>query len=145
MKKILFVIVICFISCTTNQKVVKNEAHGKNSLLQYTKKLVFKSGTDELIGDYMKDIDIISDIIKKLPKKDSFEISGHTDTVGDKNLNLALSQKRAEKIKKLLVAKGCKPLRLIAKGYGETRPLVSNKTKAGRKQNRRIEINIIEL
>ncbi|WP_298417897.1 OmpA family protein [uncultured Kordia sp.] len=129
------------ISEETNQEVVSDEL---NPFSQHTKNIVFKSGTDELVENYTTEILTISEIIKKISGEYTVEISGHTDSVGNKGLNLVLSQKRAEKIKKLLVAQGCKSSRLIAKGYGETRPLASNKTKDGRKMNRRIEIIIIE-
>lgn len=142
MKKILFAFCICFISCqTTKHSIVQDN----DSFIDYTEKLVFKSGTDELIEDYNEEIVAISNIIKNTSSDFSFEISGHTDSVGNKDLNLALSQKRAEKIKKLLIAQGCKSSQLIAKGYGETRPLTSNSTKKGRKRNRRIEISTIKL
>ena len=129
------------ISEETNQEVVSDEL---DPFSQHTKNIVFKSGTDELVENYTTEILTISEIIKKISGEYTVEISGHTDSVGNKGLNLVLSQKRAEKIKKLLVAQGCKSSRLIAKGYGETRPLASNKTKDGRKMNRRIEIIIIE-
>lgn len=151
MKRILFVIIIFFISCKTNQRFTTNDTNKLeiisdelNPFWEYTKKIVFKSGTDELMADYSKEIEMISKIVKKIPNDYIVEISGHTDSVGDKDLNFALSQKRAEKIKVLLEKQGCKSSQLKAVGYGETRPLVSNKTKVGRQQNRRIEIEVIK-
>jgi len=146
MKKILFIIFISFISCKTNQNLTQKGSTPEiikddfGSFNNHTEKLIFKSGSDELIKDYKKEIIAISKIILKASDSLYFEISGHTDSVGNKDLNLVLSQKRAEKIKKFLVAKGCKPSTLVAVGYGETRPLASNSTKDGRKINRRVEI-----
>lgn len=150
MRKILFIFFIFFISCKTNQSVIlegKNQeviSDELNPFWKYTQKIIFKSGTDEFTENYSTEILAISEIIKKIPKNYLVEISGHTDSVGKKELNLALSQKRAEKIKELLIAKGCKSSQLKAVGYGETRPLASNKTKEGRKMNRRVEIEVIK-
>lgn len=139
MKRIVFLVSICLIACKTNQRLATGEA---NPFSIHTEKILFKSGTDELLEDYSKEIAAISDIIKKTAVENTVEISGHTDSVGSEDLNLALSQKRAEKIKKLLVDQGCNASQLNAIGYGETKPLRSNRTKEGRKQNRRIEIEI---
>lgn len=66
-------------------------------------------------------------------------IAGHTDATGPDELNLALSQERAEAVKEYLVRQGVSPERLIAKGYGETYPVASNATEADRELNRRSE------
>ena len=77
------------------------------------------------------------------------EISSHTDNKGKDSYNLKLSQKRAESVVKYLVNKGIDKRRLIAKGYGETKPIANN-TKAngsdnpeGRQANRRTEFKVI--
>jgi OOP family OmpA-OmpF porin len=70
------------------------------------------------------------------------EISGHTDSVGSDKYNQKLSQRRAASVKKYLVEKfNIAPERLTTEGYGESKPIASNKTKAGRQLNRRIETN----
>jgi outer membrane protein OmpA-like peptidoglycan-associated protein len=66
-------------------------------------------------------------------------ISGHTDNVGNPQRNQALSQSRAEAVRAYLVAHGIDGSRVEAIGYGDTRPVASNDTEAGRQQNRRIE------
>jgi outer membrane protein OmpA-like peptidoglycan-associated protein len=72
------------------------------------------------------------------------EISGHTDNVGDDALNKALSQQRANAVKTYLTSKGIDGKRLVAIGYGETRPLVSNDDEdGGREINRRVELKIL--
>jgi len=67
-------------------------------------------------------------------------IEGHTDSKGTERYNLRLSQRRAEAVKKALVKLGIKAARLKTRGYGESRPLASNKTTEGRALNRRVEI-----
>ena len=74
-----------------------------------------------------------------------FEISGHTDNQGAPEVNMTLSHKRAESVVAFLVSNGINPKRLIAKGYGETRPLASNDDEEnGRELNRRIEVAVME-
>jgi len=69
-------------------------------------------------------------------------VEGHTDNVGSKAANMKLSQRRADNIRDYLVNKfGIAPERITAVGYGPTKPIASNRTKAGREQNRRIESN----
>ncbi|NND39150.1 MAG: OmpA family protein [Pseudomonadales bacterium] len=66
-------------------------------------------------------------------------LEGHTDSAGDASYNMALSQKRAERVKAALVNRfGIAPVRITAKGYGEERPVTDNKTREGRAKNRRV-------
>ncbi|MDP1827857.1 MAG: OmpA family protein [Archangium sp.] len=73
----------------------------------------------------------------------SIEIQGHTDDTGNAATNIKLSQKRAEAIRTFLVKAGVAPNRLVAKGFGPTRPRATNKTAEGREQNRRVEFLIL--
>jgi len=72
----------------------------------------------------------------------SFDIEGHTDSVGSDANNQKLSEARAKKVHDYLVAIGMDDDRVHFVGYGESRPIASNKTKAGRKENRRVEISV---
>ncbi len=72
------------------------------------------------------------------------QVEGHTDTDGPDDYNLDLSQRRADSVSKFLVEKGVEAGRLRAKGFGETKPIASNKTAAGRATNRRVQFMIIE-
>lgn len=71
-------------------------------------------------------------------------IEGHTDSAGRDEVNLALSQERADAVKQALVERGASTQRIQAVGYGETRPIADNGTRAGRDRNRRIEVYLIE-
>src|ERR1051326_5958835 len=71
------------------------------------------------------------------------EISGHTDNVGKPADNLILSNNRAKSVVRYLISKGIAAQRLIAKGYGETKPVADNKTEEGRAKNRRTELRVV--
>lgn len=70
-------------------------------------------------------------------------IEGHTDSQGDEESNLALSQARADSVRDHLVDQGIAADRLEAGGFGETRPIASNDTPEGRAQNRRIDFRLL--
>jgi OOP family OmpA-OmpF porin len=69
-------------------------------------------------------------------------VTGHTDSSGSKQLNQSLSERRADAVKAYLVSKGLDGSRIDTKGAGDTQPVASNNTAAGRAQNRRVEIDI---
>jgi outer membrane protein OmpA-like peptidoglycan-associated protein len=72
------------------------------------------------------------------------EISGHTDSLGNHDKNIALSAARAESVKEYLVAKGIDATRLVTRGAGPDEPIADNKTRVGQAQNRRIEFRILQ-
>lgn len=71
------------------------------------------------------------------------EVGGHTDSTGDKKANQLLSENRARSVVDYLVSKGIPASRLSAKGYGDTKPVATNDTEAGRAANRRTEFTIL--
>ena len=68
---------------------------------------------------------------------------GHTDSIGTDAYNQKLSERRAASVKAYLVSKGIDPNRIYTEGKGKKNPIASNKTKEGRAQNRRVEIEIV--
>lgn len=68
------------------------------------------------------------------------EVAGHTDNTGEADYNLDLSQRRAEAVRDYLIGQGVDAGQLTARGYGETQPVADNATRAGRQQNRRVEL-----
>jgi OOP family OmpA-OmpF porin len=68
---------------------------------------------------------------------------GHTDSVGTDTYNQKLSIRRAEAVKAYLVSKGIEANRVYTEGKGESQPIASNKTAAGRLKNRRVEIEVV--
>jgi peptidoglycan-associated lipoprotein len=82
--------------------------------------------------------------LKADPKGAYFEIEGHTDNVGDKDVNMKIGEERAEAVARYLYEPHEIPLhRINVISYGEDKPVASNKTKDGRAQNRRIVIKVL--
>jgi outer membrane protein OmpA-like peptidoglycan-associated protein len=75
----------------------------------------------------------------------SLEIQGHTDNKGGDDYNQKLSESRANAVKKYLVDKGVKAERIIAKGFGLSKPIATNDTVEGRAKNRRVEFKILSV
>ena len=87
-------------------------------------------------------VDIIQ-ILNEYPTA-KFTVEGHTDSVGSDQLNQKLSEERANSVRNFLIDKGIDAGRLTAIGYGEEKPIATNNTRAGRAQNRRVEINLVK-
>jgi OmpA-OmpF porin, OOP family len=103
-----------------------------------TLKVEFATNSAEIQSRYNGEIDKVGEYMKKYPTTTAV-IEGHTDNVGSSELNMRLSQQRAENVVKYLVGKfGIDNSRLSAKGYGSTRRIAYNSTADGRQQNRRI-------
>jgi len=90
-------------------------------------------------------LDSLAEILAVHPEILRLEVAGHTDSEGPDQMNLELSQARAAAVRDYLIGKGIAPSRLIAVGYGETKPIASNGTPHGRLLNRRVELTILEL
>lgn len=106
------------------------------------KKMQFSSGRAELNPDAMATLSKVDKLIASVPAK-QVTVEGHTDSLGSNSVNKALSEKRAESVKKYLVSQGlAEELKVDTQGYGSDRPLTTNKTKEGRATNRRVDIVI---
>jgi outer membrane protein OmpA-like peptidoglycan-associated protein len=81
----------------------------------------------------------ISGIVMAHPSL-SLQVEGHTDSVGSDEYNQKLSEKRAEAVREYLTGSGIPPTSVTARGLGETTPVASNDSAAGRQQNRRVEL-----
>ncbi|HNP65230.1 MAG TPA: OmpA family protein [Woeseiaceae bacterium] len=104
--------------------------------------LSFDSGASQIKPENFELLAKVEKAIDVFPRSELI-IEGHTDSHGGDDLNQALSQKRAESVQQYMInAMRIPTYRLIATGYGETRPVASNETEAGRARNRRIDIVI---
>lgn len=110
-------------------------------LNDFSKTILFDLGKSTIRKESYAVLQSIADIMKEYPKA-KFEIEGHTDSTGSLQLNERLSKARAASVKDYLVTIGMDASRLTSEGYGPSRPIATNKTAAGRQQNRRVEISL---
>jgi outer membrane protein OmpA-like peptidoglycan-associated protein len=104
--------------------------------------VLFASGKAELASGAKQTIDNLAAFLDHYPDR-NVRIEGYTDSTGSKELNLDLSERRAQSVKIALLERGISFDRIGAVGYGEDRPITSNDTPSGRQQNRRVEIVIL--
>lgn len=102
----------------------------------------FETGKADLKEESFK---VVDELVAYLNRKDDerIELGGHTDNVGNAKSNQVLSEARANTVRNYLISKGIDPNRVTAKGYGMSKPIATNKTAAGRAQNRRTEVTIL--
>ncbi len=105
------------------------------------KNITFKTNSAVLTAGSYKILDQVATILNRYPYY-SVSIDGHTDNVGNEAANLTLSKNRAKTCYDYLIKKKVAAARLTHEGYGETKPLATNETKAGKQQNRRVEFNL---
>jgi outer membrane protein OmpA-like peptidoglycan-associated protein len=86
----------------------------------------------------------VADTLIRHPEIRRLEVQGHTDNTGTPEHNRQLSEERSESVQAWLVQHGVGSERMVAKGYGQTRPLVPNVTAANRARNRRVQFIIQE-
>ncbi len=103
----------------------------------------FENDSSKLAGDSAAVLDPLAASLKSHPGL-QIEVQGHTDAVGSAPYNLKLSQARAEAVREYLLAQGVAAPALTAKGYGESQPVADNATAAGRAQNRRVVLVVLE-
>ncbi|TBN03581.1 OmpA family protein [Hyunsoonleella flava] len=115
----------------------------QKTLNAFARTILFDSGTAQIKDESNAVLLEIVEILKQYPSS-GFTIEGHTDSTGGDDLNRELSELRANSVKNFLVKNGIDPNRLLTVGYGESKPIMSNKTRYGRSRNRRVEINLID-
>lgn len=106
-------------------------------------KVFFEVDSDVIKTESYTLLDEVSATIMANPQLGRIEVAGHTDSDGSDQYNLELSQRRVESVRNYLIGKGVDGARLVAKGYGESAPIASNKSKDGKAKNRRVEFNIL--
>ncbi len=104
--------------------------------------VLFATGRATLMPGGLQTVDRLANFLQKYPDRNVL-IEGHTDSVGRAEYNMGLSQRRADAVRKALMDRGIGAERITTKGYGESYPVASNKTAAGRQENRRVEVVVL--
>ena len=112
-------------------------------LNDYAKTILFDTAKSSFKAQTYPVLQAIAAILKEYPAS-NFSIEGHTDSDGTDAYNQKLSEDRAAAVKNYLIEQGIASSRLSSVGYGESKPIDTNKTKAGKANNRRTEVKLIK-
>ena len=102
----------------------------------------FATGSAQIPADSDDYLNRVAIALKAAPTGTALEIAGHTDNTGDTASNMTLSQQRADAVRAYFIQQGVSGDMLVAKGYGDTKPVGSNDTEVGKFHNRRIEFSL---
>jgi outer membrane protein OmpA-like peptidoglycan-associated protein len=104
----------------------------------------FETNKAILLPQSLPILDEVAEVMLKNPRIELVEIGGHTDTDGNEDDNLILSQARCETVRAYIASKGVAMSRMLARGYGERVPIADNSTEEGKFKNRRVEFRIMK-
>lgn len=114
---------------------------GQQIILNMPSNITFATDQSVVQPQFNQTLVSVALVLKKYDKT-IIDVYGHTDSQGDDNYNLDLSQRRAVSVATILANQGIDQRRFFIQGKGETAPIASNATESGRSQNRRVEIQI---
>ena len=123
---------------------VRVEREGDNINLIMPGNITFKTDSEHLAADFYGVLDSVAIVLKEYDKT-IIAVSGHTDSTGAADYNMALSEKRARSVASYLKTREIVDARFEIIGFGEQYPIASNNTKEGRAQNRRVELTLIPI
>lgn len=123
-------------------KPTPEECIGTVREIQAEEKITFEPGSATITSEGAPLLDQIAEVLRDCPDV-PMQVQGHTDSQGREQMNLALSQARAQSVVMALLDRRVLTSNLVAKGYGEARPVADNDTEEGREANRRIEFALI--
>lgn len=118
---------------------VEVSRQGDNVILNMPGHVTFATNSAQITPAFYATLDQVSQTIIDYPQT-VVQIAGHTDSTGTEAYNQQLSEQRAAAVAQYLVGRGVASTRVTTVGYGEMRPVASNDTEDGRRQNRRVEI-----
>ena len=105
--------------------------------------VLFASGQNQLVEGGRSSLEEVVDLLQTEPDK-KIRVEGHTDSRGDAEANLQLSEQRAQAVREALISLGVSADRVTALGMGEDFPIASNEDEAGRAQNRRVDVILLD-
>ncbi len=125
----------------TGVSVTRN---GDNIILNMPGNVTFNTDSAMIKGSFY---DVLSSVVLVVKEFDKtiIEIAGHTDSTGSDQYNQNLSEQRAASVGQYFMAQGIDRMRIMTKGYGESRPIADNATEQGRQLNRRVELTLVPL
>ena len=115
---------------------------GDNIILNMPGNITFEVNKSDVKPNFVEVLRSVTLVLNEY-KSTMIEVAGHTDSTGSDSYNQMLSQQRAQSVSNILIQNGVKPVRIDTVGYGESRPIASNSTPAGREQNRRVELTLL--
>jgi outer membrane protein OmpA-like peptidoglycan-associated protein len=107
-----------------------------------TEQVQFTPGSAEVLSESDNLLRQVADVLLRSPQVELVEVQGHTDSTGGRELNMTLSQQRADAVRDWLVKAGVAAERLQAKGYGPEQPIRPNNNAQNRAINRRVQFII---
>ncbi len=124
-----------------------DEGHAaiRQGAIVITDDVTFETGSAQITAESTGVLDDVATLIERNEAIVVLRIDGHTDDVGPAQMNLDLSQQRADSVRQYLIDAGIEPERLESVGFGEEEPVADNDTSMGRAQNRRVEFHIVEM
>jgi outer membrane protein OmpA-like peptidoglycan-associated protein len=123
----------------TGVGIVRN---GNQISLIMPSNITFATDQDAVNTSFYPTLNSVGIVLRKY-NRTLVDVNGHTDSVGDDNYNYRLSERRALSVANYLGGQGVDTRRFSVVGFGETEPIASNATEAGRSQNRRVEIQLV--
>ena len=118
--------------------------NGQAILVNLPDGVTFDVDSSTLMPQFRSTLDQIAQSLQAYPDS-LIDVYGHTDSTGSDHYNQALSQRRAQTVADYLAMRGVSGSRVRSQGYGETMPVATNDTDAGRALNRRVEIKIVPI
>jgi outer membrane protein OmpA-like peptidoglycan-associated protein len=123
----------------TGVSVTRN---GNQLILNMPSDITFRTGSANIQPEFGRTLQSVALVLNKY-RLTSISIVGHTDSDGSNSYNQNLSISRARSVAAVLNSRGVNAMRILTRGEGESRPVASNATSAGKAQNRRVELFII--
>jgi outer membrane protein OmpA-like peptidoglycan-associated protein len=123
------------------EKIAETKRTEQGLVTKLKSDILFDTGKSDLKPQAQANLKQMAEIMKKYPEN-VLTIKGYTDSTGSASVNTSLSQKRADAVKNALVSSGMPADTISTLGEGPASPIGDNKTEAGRKQNRRVEIEV---
>lgn len=117
---------------------------GDDILLRMPSGITFAVDSANIAPQFRPTLDQVAAVLNEYPNT-YVDVYGHTDSTGSDAYNQGLSERRAAAVSSYLSSRGVSAARLGTRGFGESQPIASNDTEAGRSENRRVEIKVVAI